>query len=96
MAEQSSDHNQTHELHPVTKLHTLRPSPVLTCCADTQYLVFEYVEKTLLEVLEGRRGGLEPEEVSDAYCDSSCRRDTGKPDSSILVAEAVAKESMWC
>jgi hypothetical protein len=29
----------------------------------TQYLVFEYVEKTLLEVLEARRGGLNPEEV---------------------------------
>lgn len=28
-----------------------------------QYLVFEYVEKTLLEVLEARRGGLNPEEV---------------------------------
>lgn len=28
-----------------------------------QYLVFEYVEKTLLEVLEARRGGLGPEEV---------------------------------
>lgn len=27
------------------------------------YLVFEYVEKTLLEVLEARRGGLNPEEV---------------------------------
>jgi hypothetical protein len=29
-----------------------------------QYLVFEYVEKTLLEVLEARRGGLGAEEVS--------------------------------
>lgn len=28
-----------------------------------QYLVFEYVEKTLLEVLEARRGGLSSEEV---------------------------------
>jgi hypothetical protein len=28
-----------------------------------QYLVFEYVEKTLLEALEAQRGGLGPEEV---------------------------------
>lgn len=32
-------------------------------CCLVQYLVFEYVEKTLLEVLEARRGGLGPEEV---------------------------------
>ena len=28
-----------------------------------QYLVFEYIEKTLLEVLESRQRGLSPEEV---------------------------------
>lgn len=32
-------------------------------CALLQYLVFEYVEKTLLEVLESRQRGLDPEEV---------------------------------
>jgi len=34
-------------------------------CFVLQYLVFEYVEKTLLEVLEARRGGLGPEEVGE-------------------------------
>lgn len=29
-----------------------------------QYLVFEYIEKTLLEVLESRQRGLSAEEVS--------------------------------
>lgn len=36
-----------------------------------QYLVFEYVEKTLLEVLEARRGGLGPEEVGQQLQSSS-------------------------
>jgi hypothetical protein len=36
---------------------------VTVCFLLLQYLVFEYVEKTLLEVLEAQRGGLGPEEV---------------------------------
>lgn len=59
--------------------HPVSPSPKLidppacpTCCPSPnitllplslQYLVFEYVERNLLEVLEEHSGGLEPEQV---------------------------------
>lgn len=43
--------------------HKLIVCMFLSFVLRVQYLVFEYVEKTLLEVLEARRGGLNPEEV---------------------------------
>lgn len=48
--------------HPCTLLSLATVSYASLCC-PVQYLVFEYVEKTLLEVLEARRGGLGSEEV---------------------------------
>jgi hypothetical protein len=54
-------------LHQKGSLRCLA-SPVfaslLLLSVSVQYLVFEFVENTLLEVLESRRRGLEPEEVS--------------------------------
>lgn len=48
------------------------PCACLSVLSRVQYLVFEYVPKTLLEVLESRRGGMEPEEVSHMTAATCC------------------------
>ncbi len=68
----------------------LQPSP------DSQYLVFEYVERNLLEILEEHPGGLEQEQVG--MLTHSCRHLAGAGDAmqSGAVAGAPARPLARC
>lgn len=55
----------THTLNRHGKLAVCDPGPCAVCSISSrsQYLVFEYVERNLLEVLEEHPGGLDGEQV---------------------------------